>query len=111
MPRLFQFGADGSLPCGIVAVGAAFGTSKAGIGISGVGAFKPELIMKVKEARTVKLVDADSRFAAVADSCRDVWDYCSIWAGSIGVNSRESCVQIPSTLINSCGSNIVFSGV
>jgi len=27
-------------------VGAAFGTSKAGIGISGIGTFKPELIMK-----------------------------------------------------------------
>jgi len=27
-------------------IGAAFGTSKAGIGISGIGTFKPELIMK-----------------------------------------------------------------
>jgi hypothetical protein len=31
------------------AVGAAFGTSKAGIGIAGLGTFKPELIMKVTE--------------------------------------------------------------
>lgn len=30
------------------AVGAAFGTSKAGIGIAGLGTFKPELIMKVR---------------------------------------------------------------
>jgi hypothetical protein len=30
-----------------LAVGAAFGTSKAGIGIAGLGQFKPELIMKV----------------------------------------------------------------
>jgi V-type H+-transporting ATPase proteolipid subunit len=29
-----------------VALGAAYGTAKAGIGISGVGQFKPELIMK-----------------------------------------------------------------
>jgi len=28
-------------------VGAAFGTSKAGIGIAGLGTFRPELIMKV----------------------------------------------------------------
>ena len=29
------------------AVGAAYGTSKAGIGIAGLGSFKPELLMKV----------------------------------------------------------------
>jgi V-type H+-transporting ATPase proteolipid subunit len=28
-------------------VGAAYGTAKAGIGISGVGTFRPDLIMKV----------------------------------------------------------------
>ena len=33
---------------GMIAVGAAFGTSKAGIGIAGLGTFKPELIMKVR---------------------------------------------------------------
>lgn len=32
----------------LIAVGAAFGTSKAGIGIAGLGTFKPELIMKVR---------------------------------------------------------------
>ena len=31
----------------MIAVGAAFGTSKSGIGIAGLGTFKPELIMKV----------------------------------------------------------------
>lgn len=31
---------------GHVAVGAAFGTAKSGIGIAGLGTFKPELIMK-----------------------------------------------------------------
>jgi hypothetical protein len=30
-----------------VAVGAAYGTSKAGIGIAGLGGFRPELIMRV----------------------------------------------------------------
>jgi hypothetical protein len=32
----------------MIAVGAAFGTAKAGIGIAGLGTFKPELIMKVR---------------------------------------------------------------
>lgn len=32
----------------VIAVGAAYGTSKAGIGIAGLGQFKPELIMKVR---------------------------------------------------------------
>jgi V-type H+-transporting ATPase proteolipid subunit len=32
------------------AVGAAFGTAKAGIGIAGLGTFKPELIMKASAA-------------------------------------------------------------
>ena len=36
------------------AVGAAFGTSKAGIGIAGLGTFKPELIMKVAYLPTQK---------------------------------------------------------
>ena len=31
-----------------LAVGAAYGTTKAGIGIAGLGQFKPELIMKVR---------------------------------------------------------------
>lgn len=30
-----------------IALGAAYGTSKAGIGIAGIGPFKPELVMKV----------------------------------------------------------------
>jgi hypothetical protein len=37
---------DISVDC--VAVGAAYGTSKAGIGIAGLGSFKPELIMRVR---------------------------------------------------------------
>jgi hypothetical protein len=31
----------------LLAIGAAYGTSKAGIGIAGIGSFKPELVMKV----------------------------------------------------------------
>lgn len=32
----------------IAAVGAAYGTAKSGIGIAGVGTFRPDLIMKVR---------------------------------------------------------------
>jgi hypothetical protein len=39
-------------PLSSVAVGAAYGTSKAGIGIAGLGTFKPELIMKVRTLTT-----------------------------------------------------------
>ena len=31
----------------ILAVGAAFGTAKSGIGITGLGTFRPDLLMKV----------------------------------------------------------------
>ena len=37
----------GNLCFNDVAVGAAYGTSKAGIGIAGLGSFRPELIMRV----------------------------------------------------------------
>lgn len=32
-------------------MGAAFGTAKAGIGIAGIGTYRPDLIMKVKRPR------------------------------------------------------------
>jgi V-type H+-transporting ATPase 16kDa proteolipid subunit len=31
----------------MIAIGAAYGTAKSGIGIAGVGTFRPDLIMKV----------------------------------------------------------------
>lgn len=33
----------------IVGIGAAYGTAKSGIGIAGVGTFRPDLIMKVRD--------------------------------------------------------------
>ncbi|KAH9080532.1 V-type ATPase [Lactarius deliciosus] len=42
----FGFAGVASSTLGWPAVGAAYGTSKAGIGIAGLGQFKPELIMK-----------------------------------------------------------------
>lgn len=35
----------------LIALGAAYGTSKAGIGIAGIGPFKPELVMKVQQTQ------------------------------------------------------------
>ena len=55
----FSFGVDDSTLGEPLAVGAAFGTTKAGIGISGLGTFKPELIMKVGEAGTAELTGTD----------------------------------------------------
>ena len=53
-----------------LAVGAAFGTSKAGIGIAGLGQFKPELIMKVLHpilpAPSTEFVSLQRVFAARA---------------------------------------------
>ncbi|MCJ1323877.1 v-type proton ATPase 16 kDa proteolipid subunit 2 [Thelotrema lepadinum] len=40
----------GGIACAMIfgCAGAAYGTAKAGIGISGVGTFRPDLIMKVR---------------------------------------------------------------
>ncbi|RCH81157.1 v-type proton ATPase 16 kDa proteolipid subunit 2 [Rhizopus stolonifer] len=53
-------------------IGAAYGTSKAGIGIAGIGSFKPELVMKV-----------------FFDSSCYEWYYCSIWFGSSSTLGRS----------------------
>ena len=37
-----------------IGVGAAYGTAKSGIGISGVGTYRPDLIMKVCRKQVVK---------------------------------------------------------
>jgi len=39
-------------------IGAAYGTAKSGIGIAGVGTFRPDLIMKVRWA-TPKMCELD----------------------------------------------------
>ena len=44
-----------------VGMGAAYGTAKAGIGIAGVGTYRPDLIMKVWILTTV--------FQAIIDRC------------------------------------------
>jgi len=86
---------DESLSGVAAAVGAAFGTSKAGIGISGIGTFKPELIMKVGAQEIVELTRADQRVPSVADSSSNVWYHCRVRAGGICANIRKSCVPSP----------------
>ena len=80
-----------------IAVGAAFGTSKAGIGISGIATLKPELIMKVRAKEIAKLTRTDREVSTVADSSRNVRYHRSLWAGSVCSNNRKSCVY-PSPL-------------
>lgn len=92
-----KVGPDGSLPRVTIAVGAAFGTSKAGIGISGIATLKPELIMKVRTEEIVKLARADRGDSAVTDSSRNVRYHCSLWAGSVRPDNWKSCVY-PSPL-------------
>lgn len=66
-----------------VAVGAAFGTSKAGIGIAGLGTFKPELIMKVSH-NALKIIRSKFDMAhLVPHSCGYVRYHCSVWASSV----------------------------
>jgi V-type H+-transporting ATPase proteolipid subunit len=45
-----------------LAVGAAYGTSKSGIGIAGLGQFKPELIMKVRHLPRIPLLSSHNAF-------------------------------------------------
>lgn len=60
--------------------GAAYGTAKSGIGIAGVGIYRPDLIMKVCEH--VKDFDQilDSLTVLVIDSCGHGWYHCSLLA-------------------------------
>ena len=70
-------------------MGAAYGTAKSGIGIAGVGTFRPDLIMKVQRARhdrsSGRLLRA---FAVVSDPGRNGWHHCSVLSCDIRVNRR-----------------------
>ena len=64
----------------VKALGAAYGTAKSGIGIAGVGTFRPDLIMKarppaVKEARSSL---TDTRHNTVTYPSGHVWNYCGL---------------------------------
>jgi hypothetical protein len=42
-------------------MGAAYGTAKAGVGIAGIGTYRPDLIMKVRELSWIAGAQADRR--------------------------------------------------
>ena len=68
------------------AVGAAFGTAKSGIGIAGLGTFKPELIMKVRRKlishlRSIELSCPSSQI--VSHSRGHVRYHCGIRPGGV----------------------------
>ncbi|KAI9866248.1 MAG: v-type proton ATPase 16 kDa proteolipid subunit 2 [Trichoglossum hirsutum] len=50
VPKFAPFFGMGGIACAMIfgSLGAAYGTAKSGIGIAGVGTFRPDLIMKVK---------------------------------------------------------------
>lgn len=82
-----------------VAVGAAFGTSKAGIGIAGLGGFRPELIMKVRLSshtrnENVHVADLCSTVLVVSYTCGYVGYYRRVWLGRVGSDIREWYVYI-----------------
>src|SRR5580692_3715430 len=72
------------------AVGAAYGTSKSGIGIAGLGQFKPELIMKVSSPPHTLLMHSSSphQLRIVAHSCYHVRYYRSVRPRGLRTNCR-----------------------
>ena len=71
----------------ITGVGAAYGTAKSGIGIAGVGTYRPDLIMKVGLQMSAML-----RFAnmmAVSHSGRHVRYHCRLRPGYRSPNCRR----------------------
>jgi hypothetical protein len=68
-----------------IAVGAAFGTSKSGIGIAGLGPFKPELVMKVRISisKCSQVWFRDVSGTTVPYPSGYVWHYRRLWLGSI----------------------------
>lgn len=74
--------------CGWTGAGAAYGTAKAGIGIAGVGTFRPDLIMKVRERKLLysKIGSADGG-TTVTDPRGHGWDHRRLLAR----HSRADC--------------------
>ncbi|KAI4224555.1 MAG: hypothetical protein L6R36_004579 [Xanthoria steineri] len=75
--------------------GAAYGTAKAGIGIAGVGTFRPDLIMKVCSAMSLQAyrVGVDGMLMEVTQSLIPV-----VMAGIIAVYSLVIAVLIASAI-------------
>lgn len=78
-----------------LAVGAAYGTSKAGIGIAGLGQFKPELIMKVRHLPCTPLAIfffclLTMLLAAVPYTCCHVRNHCCVWSCGLRTDCRTS---------------------
>ena len=74
-----------------VAVGAAYGTSKAGIGIAGLGGFRPELIMRVcpYPERLSLSINRLTNDSPVSHSRGHVGYRRSIWLGSVSSDIRR----------------------
>ena len=68
-------------------MGAAYGTAKSGIGIAGVGTFRPDLIMKVRQRVLVVTIAWLTFGTTVSDSSRHGWNYSGLFSGHIGPDS------------------------
>lgn len=65
-----------------IGAGAAYGTAKSGIGIAGVGTFRPDLIMKVHTDPWASFRDnvLMKLSATVAHTSRDGRDHCGLFS-------------------------------
>ena len=71
-----------------LAIGAAYGTSKSGIGIAGLGTFRPELIMKVRHLSNEVASATDPVYVrpVVTHSRGNVRNHRSVWIGGLGLD-------------------------
>ena len=78
----------------VTAVGAALGTAKAGIGIAGLGTFKPELIMRVCNGSPCNdcILLMSIFINLVSHSSRHVWNHSGIWTSCLSSHCRRTCV-------------------
>lgn len=79
-----------------LALGAAYGTARSGVGIAGIGPFRPELVMKVGIHHLIRSMPSHQSFCnlmtclitLVSYTRRHEWYYRSIWTCGCCVNSR-----------------------
>lgn len=83
-------------------MGAAFGTAKSGIGIAGIGTFKPELIMRVSPEHLFlrSLLRNERSPLLVSRTGRHVWYHSSLWIGGVGTHLWLTFVPLNSLHVN-----------
>jgi F0F1-type ATP synthase membrane subunit c/vacuolar-type H+-ATPase subunit K len=77
-----------------IAIGAAFGTGKAGIGIAGLGSFRPELVMKVSPHIHIHLFAHFWALISVSNSSGHVWNHRCLRSCGQRANSWQPYVLL-----------------